>query len=285
MQVDPGRCDRSVPQPGPGPPPAPCPLPGAGSGRCVAAGGKSRAPGRRGHGRRAGSRPGRRRTAAALGAVPSTPRTPGRSRRSWPFLLQVGRDGREEAGRYGHQTLVTALALGDEHAVLTQTQVMQTQAQNLAATQSPEQHRLDHGPVTAGPQSSQKLAGLVRRQNPRQGVRSADQRDHTTAGPARGQAPRDRIATDVPARDEEGKQAADAGQSTLDRARRQALLPVIRRTTFSPCRGWRCASTNASTSRVVISVGSATTTSKKTLRSNAVANTVFGRTLAVTNRK
>lgn len=169
--------------------------------------------------------------------------------------------------------------------MLTQAQVLQTQAQDFAATQCAEQHRLDHGPVTAGPQSSQELAGLVRGQDPRQGVGSADQRDPATARPACRQAPRDGIAVDVPARDEEGEQAADAGQSALDRASRWALLPVIDADDVLalPRLALRLDERQHIASGHLGRIPDHDL--EETLRSNAVANTVFGRTLAVTNRR
>ena len=49
-----------------------------------------------------------------------------------------------------HYPLPTALAFGHEHPPLTGIDVVETQAQYLAASQTTQQHRLDHGPVTVG---------------------------------------------------------------------------------------------------------------------------------------
>jgi hypothetical protein len=61
--------------------------------------------------------------------------------------------------------------------------------------------------------------------------------------------------------------------------------PSSKRTTAAPRRGARCAFKNASTSRLDTADGSFRTIVKNTFKSNAVANTVFGRARAPTNRR
>ncbi len=69
-----------------------------------------------------------------------------------PGLLQVGTHGCEEPRRDRHHPLSAALALGHEQPSLTGAEVLNTQAQHLAAAQPAQQHRVDHGPVAVGPQ-------------------------------------------------------------------------------------------------------------------------------------
>ena len=134
--------------------------------------------------------------------------------------------------RDGHDPLVTALALGDEHALVAGAQVFQAQSEDLAAAQPAQQHRLDHGPVAPRAQRGHQRVDLVRVDHARQGARGADQR-HAAHGPLAGaahrQTARHRIAGDagVAPNDQVLVEPGDRRQPPLDRASRQARLAVL----------------------------------------------------------
>lgn len=77
------------------------------------------------------------------------------------FSGQVLGKADEEPPRHRHAALVTALALGDEQAMLAGGDVLQAQAEHLATAQAAEQHRLHNGPVPMGAQSGHEAVHLV----------------------------------------------------------------------------------------------------------------------------
>lgn len=111
--------------------------------------------------------------------------------------LEIGRQGRKEAGRDRHDAFVTALALGDEQPLFAGANVTQAQSEHLAAPKASQQHRLDHGAVALSAQSIHKRVDLVGVDDARQGARRPDQR-HTSNGllarPANGKPTRHRVA-------------------------------------------------------------------------------------------
>ncbi len=150
----------------------------------------------------------------------------------WSLDLEVGRDAEEEAAREGHNPLVPALSLGDEHALIPGAEVLQAQSDDLAATEPTQQHRLDHGPVAPRAERGHQRVDLVRVNHARQGTRGADER-HASHGPlagaAQGQAARHGIADHpgVAPHHQILIEPRDRGQPALDGARRQAWLPVL----------------------------------------------------------
>ena len=168
---------------------------------------------------------------------------------------------------------MAALALGDEHPPLADPDIVQAQAEHLAAAQPAEQHRLHHGPVAvrcAAP--SRKRVDLGGPEHPRQRPRRPDQRaprGRAVAEPPGRQPARHRVVGDagVAARDQVVEQTRDAGEPALDRARRQPGLAVLQPDHAGPRRGARCCLMNASTSGCVTAAGSLPTTEKKTFRS------------------
>ena len=134
--------------------------------------------------------------------------------------------------REGHDPLVTALPLGDEHPLLPGAEVLQAQSEDLAAAKPAQQHRLDHGPVAPRAQRGHQRIDLVRVNHARQGARGADE-GHASHGPLAGaahrQAARHRIAghPGVSPNDQVLIESRDRGQTALDGARRQARLPVL----------------------------------------------------------
>lgn len=66
------------------------------------------------------------------------------------FRAQVGSQGGEEPAGDRHDPLVAALAAGDEEPLVSQVHVLQPQSEHLAATQSTQQHRLDHRGIPGG---------------------------------------------------------------------------------------------------------------------------------------
>ncbi len=150
-----------------------------------------------------------------------------------PLLLQVAAQRREEARRHRHDPLPPALALGDEQALLPSVDILEPQAEHLAASQPTQHHRIDHRPVAMRAQRPHQRIDCDRRQHPRQRSRGTDQRHPTVAAPSaaapRRQTGRNRVACDagVTASRQIRIQAAHARQSTGDRARRQTRLAVL----------------------------------------------------------
>ena len=70
-----------------------------------------------------------------------------RARISRALSVEIGADLGEEPRRDRDQPLVAALALGDEDASFPEPQVTHPQPEDLAAAQSAQHHRRDHGPV------------------------------------------------------------------------------------------------------------------------------------------
>ncbi len=125
-----------------------------------------------------------------------------------------------------------ALALGDEQSVLAGPNVLESQAEDLAAAQPAEQHRFDHRPVPARAQRRHEQVDLVRVDHAGQGARRPDERHPANcalAGAAHRQAARHRVARDtgVAADDQVLIEACDRRQPALDRASRQACLAVL----------------------------------------------------------
>ena len=92
-----------------------------------------------------------------------------------PLGVQVAGEGGEEPRRDRHDPLMPALALGDEQPALADLDITQPQAEDLAAAQPAEQHRLDHRPVAVGAQHRHQRVDLGREQDARQrpGARSS----------------------------------------------------------------------------------------------------------------
>jgi hypothetical protein len=70
------------------------------------------------------------------------------------FNPQVVSHRAEEPVGDRYDPLVTTLALGDEQATLARPQIPKPQAEDLAATEPTEQHRLHHRSITIGPKSA-----------------------------------------------------------------------------------------------------------------------------------
>ena len=92
-----------------------------------------------------------------------------------PFAVQVGGDAGEEARRHRDETLVAALALGDEHPTPADPQVLQAQGQHLAAPQAAQDHGLDHRPVPGGAQGGDEGVDLGRLQDSWRGALDDDE--------------------------------------------------------------------------------------------------------------
>jgi hypothetical protein len=127
---------------------------------------------------------------------------------------------------------VTALALGDEHALLSGAEVLQAQPEDLAAAQPAQQHRLDHGLVAPRAQCGHQRIDLLRVDHARQRARDSNER-HASPGPVAGSAQRQAARHRIPdhpgvaSDDQVLIEPRDRGQTALDGARRQTRLPVL----------------------------------------------------------
>ncbi len=90
---------------------------------------------------------------------------------SGPLLVQVGGQGREEPLRDRRDPLVATLAVGDEDALLAGVDVAEAEAEDLAASQPTQQHRLNHGPVTPHSQRRHQSVDLAGVEDLRQRLR------------------------------------------------------------------------------------------------------------------
>lgn len=73
---------------------------------------------------------------------------------------------------------MTALAVSDEQSAFTPADVRQAQAEDLAAAQPGEQHRVDHRSIPILAQCCDELDDVVVVEDPRQVPDRADQWDH-----------------------------------------------------------------------------------------------------------
>ena len=71
---------------------------------------------------------------------------------------------------------MSAFAFGDPHPPVGQLDVAKAQAEDLAAAQSAEQHRQDHGPVAVGAQGTEKIGAARGIEDSRECAWGADQR-------------------------------------------------------------------------------------------------------------
>ena len=186
---------------------------------------------------------------------------------------------------------MAALAVGDEHPPLAETQVLEPQPEHLAAAQPTQQHRLHDRPVPLGAQRRHQRLDLGRLQDPRQSAHPAHQRHHTPpaamAALARRQPTRHRVRhADIAADDEIAVEARHRSQASLDRRRRQPRAAIgDPHHVLRARRGPLLRGTNSNTSRGVTSAGSLPTIVKNTFKSCAYARTVFGRTRPRANSK
>ena len=132
----------------------------------------------------------------------------------------------KNAGRHRHQPLMAALALGDEHPPLAQTQILEAQPEHLAAAQTAQHHRLHHGPVPLGAQRRHQRGQLVGIQDARQSAHRPHQRlapqlpsvrDASAAPAGTGLV----VHPDIAAGDQIAIERRHRGQPTADRRRRQ----------------------------------------------------------------
>ena len=149
---------------------------------------------------------------------------------SWPFVAEVVANSSEECVGDRDHSLVAALALGDEQRPLRHLDVAEGQAEDLAAAQPAQHHRVDHRPVAMCTQRTQQRGHLAGREDLRERARHAHQRHlPTPASTATGrQATRDRVRGDrrVSPGDQVCVEAGDRREPSSDRARRQARLAV-----------------------------------------------------------
>jgi len=82
------------------------------------------------------------------------------------LVVHVARHGGEEGRRQWHQTFVSALAFGDEHSPLAETQIGELQPEHFAAAEPSEDHGLGHGPVPLGAQRTHERLDLIGVENP-----------------------------------------------------------------------------------------------------------------------
>jgi hypothetical protein len=73
---------------------------------------------------------------------------------------------------------MTALALRDEHPPLAETEVLEPQAEHLAAAQTDNQHGLNHRPVAFGAKRRHQRLDLARLEVARQPAHTSHQRHH-----------------------------------------------------------------------------------------------------------
>ena len=192
-----------------------------------------------------------------------------------PLVAQYDADRGEELVAHRHDPLMAALALSHEHPPLGDTQILQAQADHLAAAQPANSHGLHHGPI---PLRAQRSTSRPPPPGPRcaaDGAPPAPAARSATpcgAGPPGRQAPRHRVGLHphIPT----GDQIRIDGRH---RAKRRAIVaadspasPSAIRTTFSlPPRGRRWAVTNAITSAGRTSTELPVTTVKNAFRSCA----------------
>ena len=146
------------------------------------------------------------------------------------LVAQVVPDGSEERVGDRHQSLMTALAVDDEHRPVGDTDVAEAQPEHLAAAQPAEQHRQHHRPIPRRAQRRQQRVDLARREDPRQRPRHPHQRHRPgpATRPASLQAAWHRVRRHrrVATSDEIGVEARHRRQPTSDRARRQTRLAI-----------------------------------------------------------
>lgn len=93
-----------------------------------------------------------------------------------PLTAQVNVESIEEAIGDRDEALMSSLAGAHEQATLAGVDVPEVETHDLAAPQSAEQHRPNHGPVPVGSQSRDEAIDLACSEHARHCARSADQR-------------------------------------------------------------------------------------------------------------
>lgn len=105
------------------------------------------------------------------------------ARRVWAFQLEILSDPGGELRRDWDHPLAASLALGNEHPAFTDSQILQTQTEDLASSQPAQQHRVDHRPVAPRPQCCPQCGDRCRRQHTRQRPRGPHHRHAASTMP------------------------------------------------------------------------------------------------------
>lgn len=95
--------------------------------------------------------------------------------------VEVVGHGREEPWRDRDQTLASSLAGRDEDTSFADTQILETQPEDLASARPAKQHRVGHRPITSHSQRRDQRINCRRGQHPRKRARCAHHRKATTS--------------------------------------------------------------------------------------------------------
>ena len=77
------------------------------------------------------------------------------------LIIEIALEHFEEARRDRHDPLMTALAVSDKQSSIGPTDVLESQAEDFAAAQPGQEHRIDHRPVPIFPERVDQLDHVV----------------------------------------------------------------------------------------------------------------------------